>query len=62
VKARRRRALGARRYRGYVLRRIGSETVVVESEDGAVLAWAASFAQGKRVADWLLDGAREDEV
>jgi hypothetical protein len=51
--ARRRRGLGARRFKGFTLRRIGSQTIEVTLPSGELWGWAASWSQARWVVDWI---------
>jgi hypothetical protein len=42
-----------RRYKGYVLTRLGRQTVVVATADGSLWGWAASWRQARAVVNWL---------
>ncbi len=43
-----------RKFRGFVLTRLGQETIEITMPSGAVWGWGASWTQARRVVDWLV--------
>ncbi len=56
AQAPRRRVLGVRRFKGFTLSRVGSQTIVVEEPTGGVWGWCASWRQAKAVVNYLVKG------
>ena len=57
-RAARRAGHQARQYKGCLLTRVGSQTVVVAMPGGAIWGWAASWRQARAVVSWLSGGSR----
>jgi len=52
-RARRQAAPHVRKFRGCVLKKIGSETIVIALPSGEVWGWASDWAQARRVVVWI---------
>jgi len=53
-RAARRAGHPVRKYKGCLLTRVGSQTIVVAMPSGAIWGWAASWGQARRVVNWIL--------
>jgi hypothetical protein len=45
-----------RKFRGFVLTRLGSETIEIAMPAGGIWGWAANWQQARDVVSWIMRG------